>query len=190
MVLSDREIVDRALSHNMIYPFLPTQVKELNGQRIVSAGVSSYGYDMRVAGDFRVFKTTYMPVIDPKNFDARCFDTVTVGEGEAVIIPPNSFMLARSVEYFKIPRDILAIVTGKSTYARCGLIVNVTPLEPEWEGQVTIEISNTTPLPAKVYAFEGVAQVFFIRGSEVCGISYADKDGKYQGQRGVVLPRM
>jgi dCTP deaminase len=190
MVLSDHEIRERATRDRMIEPFTARQVKEVDGQGVVSFGLSSYGYDFRVANEFKVFKATYMPMVDPKNFASTSFDEVIAPDHSAVIVPPNSFALARTVEYFRIPRDIICVVLGKSTYARCGIIVNITPLEPEWEGQVTIEISNTTPLPAKIYAGEGIGQVLFLRGSEVCEVSYADKKGKYQAQQGVVLPRL
>lgn len=152
---------------------------------IISYGVSSYGYDVRVGRNFKVFTNVYGALIDPKNFNPTAFVDF---EGDYCIIPPNSFALAETVEYFEIPRDILAVCLGKSTYARCGIIVNVTPLEPEWRGKITIEISNTTPLPAKIYANEGIAQILFIRGEEVCRTSYADKKGKYQDQKGLTLP--
>lgn len=190
MVLSDREIAERSIRDRMIEPFVAQQVKEVNGVGVVSFGLSSYGYDFRVANEFKVFKTTYMPMVDPKHFAPNSFDEVIVEDHEAIIVPPNSFALARTVEYFRIPRDVICVVLGKSTYARCGIVVNVTPLEPEWEGQVTIEISNTTPLPAKIYAGEGIGQVLFLRGSQVCERSYADKAGKYMRQQGIVLPRL
>jgi len=152
---------------------------------IISYGVSSYGYDVRVGRRFKVFTNVYGAVVDPKNFSPTAFVDI---EGDHCIIPPNSFALAETVEYFEIPRDILAICVGKSTYARCGIIVNVTPLEPEWRGKITVEISNTTPLPAKIYANEGIAQILFLRGEQVCEVSYADKKGKYQDQRGLTLP--
>ena len=172
-----------ALEHGMIEPFEDRQVR----QGVISYGLSSYGYDMRVADEFKVFTNINSTVVDPKNFDARSFVDV---HAEVCIIPPNSFALAKTVEYFRIPRDVLTVCVGKSTYARCGLIVNVTPFEPEWEGFVTLEISNTTPLPAKVYANEGISQVLFFQSDEVCEVSYADKKGKYQGQRGLTLPRL
>ncbi len=190
MILSDHEIRERAQRDGMIEPFVEQQVKQVDGQGVVSFGLSSYGYDFRVANEFKVFKTTFMPMVDPKHFAPTSFDEVVVADHEAVIVPPNSFALARTVEYFRIPRDILCIVLGKSTYARCGVVVNVTPLEPEWEGQVTIEISNTTPLPALIYAGEGIGQVLFLRASQVCETSYADKAGKYLHQQGIVLPRL
>ena len=172
-----------ALEHGMIEPFEDRQVRE----GVVSYGLSSYGYDIRVADEFKVFTNINSTVVDPKQFDARSFVDV---QADICIIPPNSFALAKTVEYFRIPRDVLTVCVGKSTYARCGLIVNVTPFEPEWEGFVTLEISNTTPLPAKVYANEGIAQVLFFQSDEVCEVSYADKKGKYQKQRGLTLPRL
>ena len=172
-----------ALEHGMIEPFEDRQVRE----GVVSYGLSSYGYDIRVADEFKVFTNINSTVVDPKNFDARSFVDI---RADVCIIPPNSFALAKTVEYFRIPRDVLTVCVGKSTYARCGLIVNVTPFEPEWEGNVTLEISNTTPLPAKVYANEGIAQVLFFQSDEPCEVSYADKKGKYQGQQGLTLPRL
>lgn len=172
-----------ALEHAMISPFEDRQVR----QGVISYGLSSYGYDIRVADEFKVFTNINTTVVDPKNFDARSFVDLRT---EVCIIPPNSFALARTVEYFRIPRDVLTVCVGKSTYARCGLIVNVTPFEPEWEGYVTLEISNTTPLPAKIYANEGIAQVLFFQSDEVCEVSYADKKGKYQRQDGLTLPRL
>jgi dCTP deaminase len=172
-----------ALEHAMIEPFADRQVRE----GVVSYGLSSYGYDIRVADEFKVFTNVYSTVVDPKNFDARSFVDMKT---DVCIIPPNSFALARTLEYFRIPRDVLTVCVGKSTYARCGLIVNVTPFEPEWEGFVTLEISNTTPLPARVYANEGIAQVLFFQSDEPCEVSYADKKGKYQKQQGLTLPRL
>jgi len=172
-----------AIEHGMIEPFEDRQVRE----GVVSYGLSSYGYDIRVADEFKVFTNINSTVVDPKNFDARSFVDMKT---DVCIIPPNSFALARTLEYFRIPRDVLTVCVGKSTYARCGLIVNVTPFEPEWEGFVTLEISNTTPLPAKVYANEGISQVLFFQSDEVCEISYADKQGKYQKQQGLTLPRL
>ncbi len=171
----------------MIEPFEPGQVKERDGNRIVSYGTSSYGYDIRCADEFKLFTNINTTIVDPKDFDANNFVDVS-GKGYC-IIPPNSFALARTVEYFRIPRNVLTICLGKSTYARCGIIVNVTPFEPEWEGFVTLEFSNTTPLPAKIYANEGVAQVLFFESDEVCETSYKDRGGKYQGQVGVTLPK-
>jgi dCTP deaminase len=184
-IKSDRWIRHMAREHAMIEPFHEAQVR----QGVISYGVSSYGYDMRVADEFRIFTNVHSTVVDPKHFDARSFVEF---QGEACIVPPNSFALARSVEYFRIPRNVLTICVGKSTYARCGIITNVTPFEPEWEGHVTLEISNTTPLPARIYAGEGIAQVLFFEADEhdVCETSYADKRGKYQAQRGVTLPRI
>ena len=183
MLKSDRWIRKMAIEKDMINPFSEKQVRE----GVISYGLSSYGYDLRVADEFKIFTNVNCTVVDPKNFDERSFVTVS---SECAIVPPNSFALARSVEYFKIPRDVLTICVGKSTYARCGIIVNVTPFEPEWEGFVTLEISNTTPLPAKIYANEGIAQVLFFEGDEVCETSYADRKGKYQNQQGILLPRL
>ncbi|MCB5195263.1 MULTISPECIES: dCTP deaminase [Deefgea] len=188
-IKSDKWIRKMAQEHGMIEPFVPGQVKEVNGERIVSYGTSSYGYDIRCADEFKVFTNINSTIVDPKNFDEGSFVDVS-GKGYC-IIPPNSFALARTVEYFRIPRNALTICLGKSTYARCGIIVNVTPFEPEWEGYVTLEFSNTTPLPAKIYANEGVAQVLFFEADadDVCETSYGDRQGKYQGQVGVTLPR-
>ncbi len=172
-----------ALEHGMIEPFVESQVRA----GVVSYGVSSYGYDIRVADEFKVFTNIYNTVVDPKNFDPKSFVDI---KADMCIVPPNSFALARTIEYFRIPRDILTICLGKSTYARCGIIVNVTPFEPEWEGYVTLEISNTTPLPAKIYANEGIAQVLFLQSDELCERSYADKRGKYLKQTGVTLPKI
>ena len=186
-VKSDRWIRRMALEHGMIEPFEPSQVKNVEGRRVVSYGTSSYGYDIRCSTEFKIFTNVNSTIIDPKHFDEKNFVDY---KGEVCIIPPNSFALARTVEYFRIPRSVLTICLGKSTYARCGIIVNVTPLEPEWEGHVTLEFSNTTPLPARIYANEGVAQVIFIESDEPCETSYRDRGGKYQGQRGVTLPRI
>ena len=172
-----------AREHRMIEPFVESQVRG----SAISYGVSSYGYDIRVADEFKVFTNINNTVIDPKSFDPRSFVDVKT---EVCIVPPNSFALARTIEYFRIPRDVLTICLGKSTYARCGIIVNVTPFEPEWEGTVTLEISNTTPLPAKIYANEGIAQVLFFQSDEPCEMSYKDKKGKYQAQTGVTLPKI
>jgi dCTP deaminase len=172
-----------AREHQMIEPFIESQVRG----SAISYGVSSYGYDIRVADDFKIFTNINNTVIDPKNFDPRSFVDVKT---DVCIVPPNSFALARTIEYFRIPRDVLTICLGKSTYARCGIIVNVTPFEPEWEGTVTLEISNTTPLPAKIYANEGIAQVLFFQSDEPCEMSYKDKMGKYQAQTGVTLPKI
>ena len=182
-VLSDRWIRETALNEGMIEPFVERQTRG----GCISYGLSSYGYDARVADEFKIFTNVDSAVVDPKDFNPNSFvDRKT----DVCVIPPNSFALARTVEYFRIPRDVLVICLGKSTYARCGLIVNVTPLEPEWEGQVTIEISNTTPLPARVYANEGACQFLFLKGNEPCEVSYADRAGKYMGQRGVTLPKL
>lgn len=185
-IKADKWIRRMAEQQQMIEPFEPGQVREVNGEKIVSYGTSSYGYDVRCADEFKIFTNINSSVVDPKDFNNESFVNV---KSDVCIIPPNSFALARTVEYFKIPRDVLTICLGKSTYARCGIIVNVTPLEPEWEGHVTLEFSNTTPLPAKIYANEGVAQMLFIGGDEVCETSYGDRGGKYQGQTGVTLPR-
>jgi dCTP deaminase len=182
-IMSDRWITKMATEHGMIEPFEGRQVRE----GVISYGVSSYGYDMRVAREFRIFTNVLNSIVDPKNFESSCFVEF---EGDVCIVPPNSFALARSVEYFRIPRNVLTVTVGKSTYARCGIITNVTPFEPEWEGYVTLEISNTTPLPAKIYANEGIAQVLFFEGKEEPEVSYRDKKGKYQGQHGVTLPRL
>ena len=183
MLKSDRWIRKMAHEQGMINPFSEKQVRE----GVISYGLSSYGYDLRVADEFKIFTNVNCTVVDPKHFDERSFVTV---QSDVCIVPPNSFALARSVEYFKIPRSILTICVGKSTYARCGIIVNVTPFEPEWEGFVTLEISNTTPLPAKIYANEGLCQILFFEGDEVCETSYADRKGKYQAQKGIVLPKL
>ena len=180
-IKSDRWIKKMAREQHMIEPFVETQVRE----GVISYGVSSYGYDIRVADEFKIFTNVYSAIVDPKHFDTN---SMVDFKGEVCIIPPNSFALARTVEYFRIPRSILTICVGKSTYARCGIIVNVTPFEPEWEGFVTLEISNTTPLPAKIYANEGIAQVLFFDGDEVCETSYADRKGKYQKQQSILLP--
>src|SRR5574342_44189 len=182
-VKPDRWIRRMALEHRMIGPFSDKQVRE----GVVSYGVSSYGYDVRIADEFKIFTNINSTIVDPKNFDPKSFVDI---KGEFCIVPPNSFALARTVEYFRIPRNILTLCLGKSTYARCGVIVNVTPFEPEWEGTATLEISNTTPLPAKIYANEGIAQVLFFESDEVCERSYGDKGGKYQGQVGVTLPKI
>ncbi|KAF1029206.1 MAG: dCTP deaminase [Burkholderia plantarii] len=186
-IKSDKWIRRMADEHKMIEPFMPDQVRQSeDGRRIVSYGTSSYGYDIRCADEFKIFTNINSTIVDPKNFDEGSFVDF---KGDVCIIPPNSFALARTVEYFRIPRTVLTVCLGKSTYARCGIIVNVTPFEPEWEGYVTLEFSNTTPLPAKIYANEGVAQVLFFESDEVCDVSYADRGGKYQGQRGVTLPK-
>ena len=188
----DRWIRRMARAHKMIEPFEDRQIDHVAQQSgdndlVVSYGLSSYGYDLRVADEFKVFTNVHNAVVDPKEFAENSFIEIKT---DMCIVPPNSFALARSVEYFRIPRSVLTICLGKSTYARCGIIVNVTPFEPEWEGFVTLEISNTTPLPAKIYANEGIAQVIFFESSEMCDVSYADKKGKYMRQHGVTLPRM
>jgi len=198
-IKSDRWIRRMAEEHGMIEPFESQQVRHPNGERVISYGVSSYGYDVRCADEFKIFTNVHSATVDPKNFDPKSFVDI---QSDSCIIPPNSFALARTVEYFRIPRSVLTICLGKSTYARCGIIVNVTPLEPEWEGHVTLEFleleweghvtlefSNTTSLPAKIYANEGVAQMLFFESDEVCETSYKDRGGKYQGQQGVTLPK-
>jgi dCTP deaminase len=184
-IKSDRWIIEQAKA-GMIEPFDAGQVRERDGNKIISYGTSSYGYDVRCSNEFKIFTNINSTIVDPKAFDPQNFVDF---KGDVCIIPPNSFALARTVEYFRVPRNVLTICLGKSTYARCGIIVNVTPLEPEWEGQVTLEFSNTTPLPAKIYAFEGVAQMLFFESDEVCLTSYKDRGGKYQGQKGVTLPK-
>jgi dCTP deaminase len=179
----DRWIRQMALEHSMIEPFEESQVR----QGVISYGTSSYGYDIRVANEFKIFTNVFSAVVDPKNFDPKSMVDFV---GDICVIPPNSFALARTVEYFRIPRNVLTICLGKSTYARCGIIVNVTPFEPEWEGYVTLEISNTTPLPARIYSNEGIAQVLFFEGDEPCEVTYAMKKGKYQGQQSIVLPKL
>ncbi|MBI2316121.1 MAG: dCTP deaminase [Betaproteobacteria bacterium] len=186
-IKSDKWIRRMAQEFRMIEPFESGQVSRANDQRVVSYGTSSYGYDMRCSNEFKIFTNINSTIVDPKNFDDRSFVDFS---GDVCIIPPNAFARARTVEYFRIPRNVLVVCLGKSTYARCGIIVNVTPLEPEWEGHVTLEFSNTTPLPAKIYANEGVAQVLFFEADDVCESSYKDRGGKYQGQRGVTPPRV
>ena len=180
---SDTWIRKMAREQGMIEPFIDTQVR----QGVISYGVSSYGYDIRIADEFKIFTNVFSAIVDPKNFDPH---SMIDFHGDMCIIPPNSFALARTIEYFRIPRSVLTLCIGKSTYARCGIIVNVTPFEPEWEGFVTLEISNTTPLPAKIYAHEGIAQVLFFEADEVCETSYADKKGKYQKQQSIMLPKL
>ncbi len=182
-IKSDKWIKRVAVEHQMIVPFEEGQVR--NG--VISYGLSSYGYDIRVANEFKIFTNVNTTIVDPKNFDERSFVDF---KGDVCIVPPNSFALARTVEHFRIPRNVLTICLGKSTYARCGVIVNVTPFEPEWEGFATLEISNTTPLPAKIYANEGIAQVIFFESDETCLVSYADKKGKYQAQQNITLPKI
>ena len=186
-IKSDKWIRRMAEEHGMIEPFEADQIRYKDDRRIVSYGTSSYGYDIRCSDEFKLFTNINTSIVDPKNFDSNSFVDI---KNDICIIPPNSFALARTVEYFRIPRSILTICLGKSTYARCGIIVNVTPFEPEWEGYVTLEFSNTTPLPAKIYANEGVAQVIFFESDEICETSYKDRGGKYQGQRGVTLPKI
>jgi dCTP deaminase len=182
-VKADRWIRRMAREHRMIEPFSDKQVRDGS----ISYGLSSYGYDVRIADEFKIFTNINSTIVDPKNFDPRSFVDF---KGDVCIIPPNSFALARTVEYFRIPRDVLVVCVGKSTYARCGIIVNVTPLEPEWQGIVTLEVSNTTPLPAKIHANEGIAQMLFFQSDEPCETSYADKKGKYQAQQGLTLPKL
>lgn len=186
-IKSDKWIRYMAEKYKMIDPFSSEQVRGSESQRVISYGLSSYGYDVRCADEFLVFTNINSAIVDPKNFTQNSFVSM---KGDVCIIPPNSFVLARSIEYFRIPRNVLTICLGKSTYARCGIIVNVTPLEPEWEGHVTLEFSNTTPLPAKIYANEGIAQMLFLESDEVCDVSYKDRRGKYQGQTGVTLPEV
>ncbi|MFL2547371.1 MAG: dCTP deaminase [Candidatus Rariloculaceae bacterium] len=185
-IKSDRWIRRMVEDHGMIEPFERDQIRTVNDERVISYGTSSYGYDVRCAADFKVFTNINSAIVDPKQFDESSFVDKC---SDSCVIPPNSFALARTVEYFRIPRSVLTICLGKSTYARCGIIVNVTPLEPEWEGHVTLEFSNTTPLPARVYANEGVAQMIFFESDEPCETSYLDRGGKYQGQKGVTLPK-
>ena len=186
MTIKSDKWIRRMAGGGMIEPFSEGQVRTADGRKIVSYGTSSYGYDVRCAPEFKIFTNINSTIVDPKNFDPKNFVDF---DGEVCIIPPNSFALARTVEYFRIPRNVMVICLGKSTYARCGIIVNVTPLEPEWEGHVTLEFSNTTPLPARIYANEGVAQMLFFESDEACDTSYRDRGGKYQGQKGVTLPK-
>lgn len=185
-VMSDKWIYEMSTTLDMINPFSKDQIRENTNGKIISYGLSSYGYDARVSSEFKLFTDLNSAIVDPKNFDN---DSFVDRETDICIIPPNSFALARTVEYFRIPRDILVVCVGKSTYARCGIIVNVTPLEPEWEGHVTLEFSNTTPLPAKIYANEGACQFLFLKGEQQCLTSYADRSGKYMKQIGVTLPK-
>ena len=182
-IKADKSIKRMVLEHEMISPFVEDQVRE----DIISYGLSSYGYDVRIANEFKIFTNLNSTIVDPKNFDPKSFVDFT---GDMCIIPPNSFALGRTVEYFKMPRNVMTLCVGKSTYARCGIITNVTPLEPGWQGHITLEISNTTPLPAKIYAGEGIAQILFFESDEQCETSYADKKGKYQSQTGVTLPKI
>ncbi len=186
-IMPDHWIREQSLQNGMIEPFTEKQNREVNGEKIISYGLSSYGYDARCSNEFMIFTNVDNAIVDPKNFSNQSF---VERKSDVCVIPPNSFVLTRTVEYFRIPKDVLVVCLGKSTYARCGLIVNVTPLEPGWEGHVTLELSNTTPLPAKVYANEGIAQFLFFKGSSACEVSYADRAGKYMSQRGVTLPRI
>ena len=187
-IKSDKWISRMSKDHQMIEPFSENQVRlDENGNKLISYGVSSYGYDVRCSNEFKVFTNIHSAVVDPKSFDEKSFVDI---ESDICVIPPNSFALARTVEYFKIPRNVLTVCLGKSTYARCGIIVNVTPLEPEWEGHVTLEFSNTTPLPAYIYANQGVAQMVFVSADSVCETSYKDRAGKYMGQQGITLPEV
>ena len=185
-IKSDRWIREMAEQHGMIEPFEAGQMRDNGNSRIISYGTSSYGYDVRCADEFKIFTNINSVIVDPKDFDENSFVDLKADE---CVIPPNSFALASTVEYFRIPRSVLTVCLGKSTYARCGIIINVTPLEPEWEGHVTIEITNSTPLPAKIYANEGIAQMLFFESDEICVTSYKDRGGKYQGQKGVTLPK-
>lgn len=185
-LMSDRQIVDAVKRYKMIDPFVSEQIKRPGSEPVISYGLSSYGYDARCADEFKIFTNINSMIIDPKNFDEKTFVDMN---SDWCIIPPNSFALARTLEYFRIPKNVLVVCLGKSTYARCGIVVNVTPLEPEWEGHVTLEFSNTTPLPAKIYAREGVAQFLFFEGDQQCDVTYKDRGGKYQGQTGVTLPK-
>ena len=182
-IKSDRWIREMCRTHAMIEPFEEKQVRE----GVISYGLSSYGYDIRIADEFKIFTNVNSTIVDPKNVDPG---SMVDFKGPVAIVPPNSFALGRTVEYFRVPRNVLCVTTGKSTYARCGIITNVTPFEPEWEGHVTLEISNTTPLPARIYSNEGIAQVLFFESDEVCEVSYRDRNGKYQGQRGITLPKL
>lgn len=199
MLLSDKEIAQRCLEEGMIFPFVPNQMSVLLAPplpgvalKAISFGCGSYGYDIRTGEDFQIFSNVMIPdgVIDPKSFDEKFLFHRKVHQGESILIPPNSFALASSLEWINVPRDILAICLGKSTYARCGIVVNVTPLEPEWRGNITIEISNTCPLPARIYSGEGIVQMIFLRASQVCETSYADRQGKYQNQKGVTVAKV
>jgi len=182
-IKNDAWIKEQSIKHKMIEPFVPRLIRK--GK--ISYGLSSYGYDFRIANEFKVFTDTYQALVDPKKFDQASFINL---KGNVCVMPPNSFVLGRSVEYFKIPREVLGICIGKSSYARCGIVINVTPLEPEWEGYLTLEISNTSPLPAKIYANEGIAQLIFIGGQDACTVSYKDRKGKYQKQKGITLPKL
>ena len=185
-IKSDKWITRQATNSGMINPFESSLVRNVDDKKVISYGLSSYGYDIRCADEFKIFTNVNNSIVDPKNFTE---DNFVDFKGDVCIIPPNSFVLARTVEYIKMPRDVIAICLGKSTYARCGVVANITPIEPEWEGHITLEFSNTTPLPAKIYANEGVAQLLFFQSNEMCQTSYADRGGKYQGQQGITLPR-
>jgi len=185
-IKSDKWITRQATNSGMINPFESSLVRNVDDKKVISYGLSSYGYDIRCADEFKIFTNVNNSIVDPKNFTE---DNFVDFKGDVCIIPPNSFVLARTVEYIKMPRDVIAICLGKSTYARCGVVANITPIEPEWEGHITLEFSNTTPLPAKIYANEGVAQLLFFQSNEMCSVSYADRAGKYQGQQGITLPR-
>ena len=189
-VLSDLEIKERSIKNGMISPFVEKLVRKTDKEKVLSYGLSSYGYDVRVSNEFKVFTNINSSIIDPKNFSNENFVSKTVKDNECLILPPNSFALANTIETFKVPRDILIICVGKSTYARCGIVVNVTPIEPEFEGQVVLEFSNTTNLPAKIYANEGACQFVFFKADKICTTSYSDRNGKYQGQTGVTLPKV
>ena len=189
-VLSDLEIKERSIKNNMISPFVEKLVRKTDKEKILSYGLSSYGYDVRVSNEFKVFTNINSSIIDPKNFSSENFVSKTISDNECLILPPNSFALANTIETFKVPRDILIICVGKSTYARCGIVVNVTPIEPEFEGQVVLEFSNTTNLPAKIYANEGACQFVFFKADKICMTSYSDRNGKYQGQTGITLPKV
>lgn len=189
-ILSDKEIRNRCKEDEMIYPFVENLVRKTGKEKVLSYGLSSYGYDVRVSNEFKVFTNINSSIIDPKNFSNDNFITKRVPEGDCLILPPNSFALANTVETFKVPRDILVICVGKSTYARCGIVINVTPIEPEFEGQVVLEFSNTTTLPAKIYAGEGACQFVFFKADKLCKTSYKDRNGKYQGQTGITLPKV
>ncbi len=185
-IMSDKWIRERSIKDKMISPFVDSQVKEIDGKKLISYGLSSYGYDARVYNEFKIFTNVNTAIVDPKNFSS---ESLVTKDTDICIIPPNSFVLARTIEYFRVPSDVLVICVGKSTYARCGIIVNVTPLEPGWEGHVTLEFSNTTPLPAKIHANEGACQFLFLQGNEKCETSYSDRKGKYMKQTGITLPR-
>ena len=189
-VLSDVEIKERSLNHKMIVPFVEQLIRKTENEKVLSYGLSSYGYDVRVSNEFKVFTNINNSIIDPKNFSNDNFITKVVKDNDCLILPPNSFALANTIETFKVPRDIIIVCVGKSTYARCGVVVNVTPIEPEFEGQVVLEFSNTTTLPVKIYANEGACQFLFFKADNICKTSYADRKGKYQGQKGITLAKI